>query len=431
MEDNSCPAWVNPRGGVNEVEFCTHFLARHQMICVDGAFFTREGRIHNEDVLRKMIFDELREHVSTNLARKVEAILGALRLVSRCDSLDDSYMYIHAANGTFVLGEGLKPGKDYCRHRLPVAINSDAPPPERWLSFLDQLLEPEDILTLQEFMGYCLIPTNMAQKMLIITGRGGEGKSRIGVVMKALLGENMKLGSIAKVENSPFARADLEHVLLLVDDDLKIEAMHQTNYIKSIITAELPMDLEKKGLQSYQGKLYARFMAFGNGTLQALHDRSHGFFRRQIILSVKERDPNRRDDPFLGKKLTQETEGIMMWALDGLYRLFVNDFRFTISQRARNNMLESIADGVNIVEFMDAKGYFSFDPMGRATSRLLYRAYRDWCEDNSLTPLGSKTFSAYLKQNGTDYGLEYTTNIPIGNGRHARGFRGIRVCSRV
>lgn len=82
--------------------------------------------------------------------------------------------------------------------------------------------------------------------MLIITGKGGEGKSRIGLVLRSLLGRNMNTGSIAKVETNPFARADLEHELLLVDDDMKLEALPQTNNIKSIVTAELPMDLERK-----------------------------------------------------------------------------------------------------------------------------------------------------------------------------------------
>ena len=123
-----------------------------------------------------------------------------------------------------------------------------------WLRFLSDLLEPEDVLTLQEYLGYCLIPTNRGQVMMLLKGNGGEGKSRIGVVMQKLLGSNMKNGSIAKVERSPFARADLEHELLMVDDDMKLEALKSTHYLKSLITAEMPMDLERKGEQSYQGQ---------------------------------------------------------------------------------------------------------------------------------------------------------------------------------
>lgn len=166
-----------------------------------------------------------------------------------------------------------------------------------------QLLTQEDIVTLQEFMGYCLIPSTKGQKMLFLIGQSGEGMSRIGIVMRRLLGSNMNTGSIAKVETQKFARADLEHILVMVDDDMKLEALPQTNNIKAIITAEQPMDLEKKGKQSYQGDLYVRFMVFGNEALQALYDRSAGFFRRQIILTTKECDPNRVDDPYLAEKL--------------------------------------------------------------------------------------------------------------------------------
>ena len=49
-----------------------------------------------------------------------------------------------------------------------------------------------------------------------------------------------------------------------------------------------------------------RFLAFGNGTLSALYDRSIGFFRRQIILTTKDREPNRIDDPYLSEKLIAE-----------------------------------------------------------------------------------------------------------------------------
>ena len=54
---------------------------------------------------------------------------------------------------------------------------------------LDGLLIPEDILTLQEYLGYLLIPSTKAQQMLVMTGKGGEGKSRIGLLLKKLFGD--------------------------------------------------------------------------------------------------------------------------------------------------------------------------------------------------------------------------------------------------
>jgi len=62
--------------------------------------------------------------------------------------------------------------------------------------------------TLQEFLGYCLLPTTKGQKMLMLIGKGGEGKSRIGLVMRSLLGDSMNTTSIQKVESNREAGSD-------------------------------------------------------------------------------------------------------------------------------------------------------------------------------------------------------------------------------
>ena len=41
--------------------------------------------------------------------------------------------------------------------------------------------------------------------MMVIKGRGGEGKSQIGVVLSKLFGTNMKDGSIGKISENRFA----------------------------------------------------------------------------------------------------------------------------------------------------------------------------------------------------------------------------------
>ena len=307
----------------------------------------------------------------------------------------------------------------------------DAPEPEQWLSFIGQLLEPEDIITLQEFMGYVLLPTTKGQKMMIVIGKGGEGKSRIGRVLRALLGDSMNTGSIQKVEVDRFARADLEWKLLMLDDDMKLEALPQTNNIKSIVTLEDKTDLERKGKQSEQGYLCVRFICFGNGNLGSLYDRSYGFFRRQIVLTVKEREPDRKDDPFLGEKLIAEAEGIFLWCLEGLHRLIDNGYSFTISKRAEDNLTKAMQDGNNIIVFMQSEGYIRLEKGTHATSKQLYGAYSQWCEDNLEKPLGERSFSNYLRQNEKQYGLDYTHNIAVGAGKTARGFKGIHVKVRT
>ena len=430
INENQTPAWFAKKA-LDEVIFCYEFLDKHPMVCLNGTFFTKNGIVSDENLLKKQIFDELKDHINSGLPKKVNTLLEVLRLECAVDKLPMHSDRIHVANGTFFLDGSFTTEKSYCRNRLPVAYKPNAPAPTAWLDFLSQLLHPEDIPTLQEFFGYCLIPSTKAQKMLFLIGKGGEGKSRVGIVLQAVMGSNMKTGSIAKVENSPFARADLQNMLVMLDDDMKMEALTQTNNIKAIVTAELPMDLEKKGIQSYQGDLRVRFLAFGNGTLQALHDRSHGFFRRQIILEVKDRDPERRDDPFIAEKLCQEKEGILLWALEGLLRLIQNNYHFTISHRAKENMEAAVVDGNNLLEFMNSEGYFRFKADSTVSSRDLYDVYKQWCEDNALNSLAQKSLTGFLRQNEHKYNLEYTNKVNIGGGRLARGFWGIELIQRL
>lgn len=424
------PEWYDGKT-VNEVKFCEEFLREHPMKSVNGTFFTVEGRVTDEDALRREIYEMLKPHFSTGLGKRVNNLLEALRLEAYAPDLPIQRDRIHVANGTLLLDGTFSSEREFCRNRLPVAYKPDAPAPETWLRFLGELLHPEDIPTLQEFMGYCLLPTTKGQKMLMLIGRGGEGKSRIGVVLRSLLGSNMATGNIAKIEASRFARADLEHELVMLDDDMKLEALPQTNHIKAIVTAELPMDLERKGQQSYQGDLYVRFLGFGNGSLKALYDRSEGFFRRQIILTTKPKDSNREDDPFIAEKMCAEAEGIFLWCLEGLQRLIANNYHFTVSERARENMAEAVSDGNNAVDFMRSEGYIRLKADAEASSREIYAVYKLWCDDNALHALSARSLAAFLNENRREYNLEPTNNLYLPGGRRVRGYFGIEVLQRV
>ena len=427
---NYQPDWYDGKK-VNEVAFCREFLVEYPMICVKGNFFTTEGRIADEDTLGKLIYDKLSPWVKTGLSRRVDSLMNTLRKEAYQPDLPIQTDRIHVANGTLFLNGTFTEEKEYCRNRLPVRYDPDAAFPPEWIMFLDQLLETKDIFTLQEFMGYCLIPTTKAQKMLMIVGQGGEGKSRVGVVMRAIFGNSMVNGSLSKVESNRFARADLEHALVMVDDDMKMEALPETNYLKLIITAELPLDLERKGQQSYQGEVYARFLGFGNGALKALYDRSEGFFRRQIILSAKKKDPNRVDDPNLSEKLTANPDGLFLWCFCGLQRLIEQNYRFTISEQTQANMDAAVSDGNNVVEFLQSKGYLNFFSEAEASTTQLYQVYKLWCEDNACAPLTQRSFSLHKNENQEACQLRPTNNIYLKGGRRVRGYIGIEPTEKV
>jgi len=419
------PDWYNGKK-IDEVTFCRELLHNHPMKCIDGTFFTPDGPVEDEAALKQLILDEIQVVITNGLSKKVSNLLETLRMIAYSAPLDIEVDCIHLKNGIYHLANGtFQESRLFCRNRLPVAYNPKAAKPERWLTFLNELLEPEDIPTLQEYLGYCLIPCTKGQKMMFLLGKGGEGKSRIGLVLKNLMGDAVSNGSIQKVETSRFARADLENRLLMVDDDLNMNALPKTNYIKSIVTAEAKMDVERKGIQSYQSDIYARFLCFGNGALTALYDHSDGFWRRQLVLTTKDRPTNREDDPFLVEALSAELEGILLWCLDGLHRLLRNNYKFTVSPKAAANLETIKRSSNNVLDFLDSEGYFRYKADFSISSRDLYEIYKLWCEDNACHPVSAARLSSEVNQNAVRLNLEPTNNIYLPGGRRVRGFMGI------
>lgn len=132
---------------IDEVCFCEEFLKDHPMISINDTFFTVDGRVSDENKLKKDILDAIKPYVTSGIAKRASNLLDTLRVMCYSESLPTHTDRIHLANGTLFLDGRFTPEKDYCRNRLPVRYNPEAPPPEKWLHLLSELLYPEDIPT--------------------------------------------------------------------------------------------------------------------------------------------------------------------------------------------------------------------------------------------------------------------------------------------
>ena len=300
------PDWFDG-SSVDEIAFSEYVLYKHPMRCIHDRLYDIDGLL-SDAAVQSEILEYVRPYVKSNVAKNVEKYLNALKLAAYCPELPTQEDRIHFQNGTyFIEDRRFTPEKEFCLNRLPVRFNPEAPEPVRWKKFLDELLYPEDIPTLQEFMGYTLLPSNKGQKMMIIIGNGGEGKSRIGRVLRAILGDNMNTTAIDKLSKDKFCRADQEGKLLMLDDDMKLQALDDTNILKAIITMEDKMDLERKNMQSYQGFLYVRLLGLGNGSLSALQTDASSLHRELNLLMARNQEI---DDTFLSL-YTDKSKGIL------------------------------------------------------------------------------------------------------------------------
>ena len=424
--ENKFPVWYDGKQ-INEVEFCKEFLIEKPLRCVGNRLYSVDGTVSDNKIAGE-IYNKLSGFVTSNIAKKSENILKALKYQCRCDGFTAKEDEIHLLNGVLKTDGTFIEGKQFCTNRLNIEYRPNENKPEKFLKFLSEMFESYDILTLQEFLGYCLIPSTKGQAALFIIGNGGEGKSCIGYVLHEIFQNALIEGSFQRIETDKFFPYNLQDKLIMLDDDMQMNALTSTGLIKNLITSKVPITVEAKGQQASQAKIYARFICFGNGLPKALYDKSDGFARRLIILTTKPVPPERIPDPNITDKFISEKNQIFAWIFEGLQRLISNNFRFTVSEKTKRNIADVMSENCNIIDFLADESYVTFGADIKTSSTELYGGYFQWCSMNGLTALKSDSFTKWLKENAEKYKIKYDYNVVNREGRRVRGFKGIKTC---
>ena len=80
MMEAQTPSWFAKKQ-LDEVIFSYVFLEKHPMVSVNGTFFTKNGIVNEEGVLKKLIYDELKECITTGLPKKVNNLLEVISVI--------------------------------------------------------------------------------------------------------------------------------------------------------------------------------------------------------------------------------------------------------------------------------------------------------------------------------------------------------------
>ena len=405
--------------------------------CVHGQFYNHEGFV-SDDKIRFLINRMIQPYFYGNLATRTKNVIDALRDVLYIDPPKPDPTRVYFNNGYYDLKEKSfieqrnKKDWDFVLHRLKVGYYPDGSPPERFLEYLNDLLYPEDISTLQEFMGYCMIPSTAAEKMLFLIGDGGEGKSVLGSVLRNIFGDTMISGNLLETFGSgnSHATCSLENKLLFLDDDISLQGFRETSVLKTVVTAKQPILINPKNRRQYEIDVYSRIMAFGNGNPQFLFDRSDGAYRRQLILETRPKENGRLDDPTLPAKLQREKESIVVWMVEGLKRLAENNWQLTISDRAKQNLDQARKENCNFYFFLEDAEWITFDPAWEETSSDINAIYQRWAHENNYTPISRSSVDAVLMQFARKTGGKIKKKRHIQSTNY-RGYAGLRLKKRT
>ena len=190
-----CWVWIDEKNRyrLDEVTFIEEFSETYQLKYFSGNFFGIDGRVTNLS-LSQTVQRILGNYFTEKIAQMTKRVIEGLQNKCYCEEVEPSTDKIHIKDGYLTTDEkGLftiyVPRKEFCLNRSNAEYSEQRQEPKRFLTYMSQVFKPEDIRTIQQFLGYCLLPTNRLQLCLILNGEGGEGKSQLGQIFADIIGE--------------------------------------------------------------------------------------------------------------------------------------------------------------------------------------------------------------------------------------------------
>ena len=413
----------------NETNFARLFRDINMLKFINGTFYTKDGMVSKEYISHEIWASLADAGMSSGTKRAVENTLAACAYCATVPSFTVDENIVPFRNGNYYVNERVFKHEEITTvpYRLSVDFRAIVPEIPYFKKWLSDLFEPDDILTLQEYLGYCLVPTTRVQKALFLVGEGGAGKSGIGVILQSILGNAViNVPNTKEFLENRFMLAELENKLVLYDDDLDSSALSSTGLYKKLITNTLSVTADKKYGPTYKFSPQVKLIACANEMLTSAFDKTGGFYRRLLPLIVK---PIRKDfEPDLSfyDHLKAEAEGIALWAVAGLNRLVYLDWKIHESDRTKQFMLAKQNEENPLPLFLESNFYFDPAIQDGVHTKKIIEIYREWCTRNAFTPWKDRAVQKWLSSNAEKYGITFSEHVVV-DGQRARGYRGLRV----
>jgi putative DNA primase/helicase len=272
------------------------------------------------------------------------------------------------------------------RHVLNVSFNRKATCPQ-YDAAIRRIFERAEypqalICFFNELMGYAIQPRRDIPLIMVMVGKGGNGKTSLVRVLTELVGPNfIHSGRVDDLDNGRFAIGSLFGRLAFIDDDVRAGAKLPDGALKKISEAKLLTGEHKfKPSFSFVNRAFPILLC---NNLPSLADLSPGMMRRlQVIPFDRTFEESEIDRGLFDRIIKNELSGVLIRALRGWMRLKKRG-RFPRSSdmmRARKNLL---AHANPLSGFIDE--CCEVDAHGNVTLQSFYDAYRQWATRSGYT----------------------------------------------
>lgn len=255
----------------------------------------------------------------------------------------------------------------------------------------------DDREMLLEYIGLCCTTDTRQQKMLVICGEGGTGKSTIINLIQELVGkQNTSNVAMSKLSLN-FQAIRMMGKLLNACADLEIDALDDVSTIKKLIGEDAMSDSYKgKDVISFDN--YAKLLFSTNELPVVRNEKTEGFFRRLLVLTMNNKPDHR--DPRYYDKLKAEIPYLLHLAMDALARMYERGYILE-SENSEDRVRRLREESDTIEGFLGENNYVkTFRPYDRVNRNDLFQEYVEYCKEWECQAHTKKNFNKALRNKG-------------------------------
>ena len=316
----------------------------------------------------------------------------------------DPYVF-NVRNGVIDLKTGIFRRHDPSDRLLRMANvdydqNAKAP---LWMSFMNDFCDgdQEFLRYHQKFAGYCLTGLTTEQCLLLLYGKGSNGKSTYLQTLKRILGEYSQTMPIETIiaksqRGATSGIARMQGIRMMVANELNHGTKLDEALIKQLTGSE---DIAARFLfkEFTEFRPEAKILLATNN-LPAIQGRDLGIWRRIKVIPCPHTFRDEECDKDFSVKLLPELSGILNWCLEGC-RMFLDE-GLKDPQIVAD---ASEAYRVSSAEKPDAVASFLQeccvrDGQGKVALQVLYSSFQSWCQKRDESCISCKRFGRELEE---------------------------------
>lgn len=338
---------------------------------------------------------------------------------------------IHVANGVLDLATNTLEAFSHelrSRNQSPVAYDPAATCPVFLQRLLGDALAADDITLVQAYAGQCLIGRNPAQRLLLLRGRAGGGKSTFVSVIERIVGAK----NVSEVRTEHLAeRFETFRYLdksLLTGKDVPADFLDTAgaHVLKKLCGGDL-LETERKGsTESVQLRGDFNVIITSNSRLRVRLEGDTDAWRRRLLIVDYSLPPAGKPIPDFDQWLLQnEGSGILNWCIEGARRLMASGYRFdlTPTQQARVDSLLEESDSIRAF----VRSCMSQSAGDDCTIAEIHEAYVGFCDTRGWQPVPSRKLEHAVPDIVMEIHRAAKSNSVPRHGKGQRGFRNVRV----